>query len=202
MYLRYCLNVELSSGIQIETCPGVYSPAEDTHLLLSAVKVRKGQRVLEMGCGTGIIALHCARTGCMVVGTDISPDAVENARMNAAINSLNLEVIQSDLFDNVNGKFDIIIFNPPYLSDADSKALSSEEIGPRVGGESGHEISVRFMEQAQEHLAKGGRIYLLVSSESDAGVLESARALYSVRKVAEEQLFFEMLAVLELKILK
>ncbi len=187
------------STIKIEIHPGVYAPSEDTHLLLSAMEVRKGQRVLEMGTGTGIIALHCAKAGCLVKGADISIDAVENARQNAAINTLNLDLVHSDLFEKVEGTFDVIIFNPPYLSSQDTDSLSGQEKGPRVGGAGGHEVSTRFLEQAEKHLARSGRIYLLTSSESEAKVLEKARKHYSARKVAEEGLFFETLAVWELK---
>ena len=192
--------MELDRNIQIETCPGVYAPAEDTFLLLSAVEVTKGQRVLEMGCGTGIIALHCTKAGCLVTAADINRGAVDNAMMNAAINHLNMEVIESDLFENVNGKFDAIIFNPPYLSSRDSDGLSDAEKRPLVGGDRGHELSVRFLEETREHLADGGKIYLLTSSESEAGVLEKARMYFSARKIAEQRIFFETLAVHELKL--
>lgn len=189
-------------SIQIETCPGVYAPAEDSFLLLSAVRVSEGQHVLEMGCGTGMIALHCAKAGCRVTAADISQDAVENARMNAAMNSLDLDVVRSDLFGNVRGKFDVIIFNPPYLSSRGSECLSGQEKQPLVGGEGGHEISVLFLEQAKAHLAEAGIIYLLTSSESEAGVLERAGEMFSAKKVAEKRIFFETLAVHEMKMVK
>ena len=142
----------------IDTCPGVYAPAEDTFLLLSAIEVRRGQRVLEMGCGTGIIALHCVRAGCRVTAADIFAGAVDNARMNAAVNSLDVEVLQSDMFGNVRGKFDVVIFNPPYLSVQDTEGLSDAEKRPLVGGEGGHEIAARFLGEARKFLAPGGRI--------------------------------------------
>jgi len=190
--------VKLDPSMKIETFPGVYTPAEDTLLLLSAVKAGKGQRILEMGCGTGIIALHCAKAGYRVKAADISLDAVENARQNAAVNALDIDLAVSDLFVKVRGIFDVIIFNPPYLSSQDSEGLSEAERRPLVGGEAGHEISVRFLEQAPKHIAPGGRIYLLTSSESEGGVLEAARSLYSARRVAERRIFFELLAVWEL----
>jgi release factor glutamine methyltransferase len=199
MFLLRCGAVKLDPTIRIEALPQVYAPAEDSFLLLSTVKVGKGQRVLEMGCGTGIIALHCAKAGCYVTATDISLGAADNARMNASNNDLEMEVVQSDLFDNVAGEFDVIIFNPPYLSSEDAHALSGQEKMPRVGGEKGHEVSVRFLEQAVRHLAKAGKIYLLTSSESETGVLDEARRRFAMKKIAEERLFFETLAVWELE---
>ncbi len=192
--------MKVDISIQIEICPGVYAPAEDTYLLLSAVEIRKGQHVLEMGCGTGIIALHCAKAGCQVTAADVSLGAVENAQMNAAINGLEMEVIQSDLFQNMEEKFDAIIFNPPYLSSEDSEGLSDAEKRPLVGGEMGHEITARFLDGAAERLSPGGKIYLLTSSESETGVLEKARQHYSMRMIAEKRIFFETLAVYEMKL--
>ena len=190
--------MKLDPAIKIETCPGVYAPAEDTYLLLSAIEASEGQRVLEMGCGTGLIALHCAKAGCETTAADISRDAVENARMNAAINGLEVEICQSDLFENVKGTFDAIIFNPPYLSAQDSDGLSDAERRPLVGGEMGHEVSARFLEAAPGFLAPGGKIWHLTSSESQAGLLDKAKGEFSMRKVAEKRLFFETLAVYEL----
>lgn len=187
-------------SIKIVAVPGVYAPAEDTYLLLSAVQAEKGQRVLEMGCGTGIIALHCARAGCSVTAADIAPEAVECAEKNTQKNGLDMEIIRSDLFESIRGKFDVIIFNPPYLSAADSEALSDREKLPLVGGIEGSEISARFMESARRFLAPGGRIYLLTSSETSEAVLREARACYSVKMVAERRIFFELLAVYELRI--
>lgn len=192
--------MKLDPTIQIEMCPGVYAPAEDTFLLLSAVEVRESQHVLEMGCGTGIIALHCAGAGCRVTAVDVFDGAVENARMNAAINNLGMELAQSDLFENVKGKFDVIIFNPPYLSSRDSEGLSEAERRPLVGGDDGSGISTRFLETAPDFLAPGGRVYLLSSSESEAAVMETARELFSARRVAEKRIFFETLAVYELRL--
>jgi len=195
-----CRAVKLNTVIQIDISPGVYPPAEDTYLLLSAINAGKGQRILEMGTGTGIIALHCAKAGCHVTAVDISPDAVKCTRKNAEINNLDMEIVESDLFESIKGKFDIIIFNPPYLSRLGSEKLASADVLPLIGGERGHEISARFLRQAWDHLAPGGRIYLLTSSETEAGVLEASSQLFSANKIAEKRIFFEVLAVLELQL--
>jgi len=194
--------VNLDKSLRIETNPGVYAPAEDSFLLLSAISVRKGERVLDMGTGTGIIALHCAIAGCRVLAADVSPEAVACARANAKANDLDLRVVLSDLFGNVEGKFDVIAFNPPYLSSEGSDALPQEERGPLIGGEAGHETTAGFLAAAREHLTADGRIYLLTSTESEAGVLEAADGVYSIRKVGSRGMFFESLAAWELKSLK
>jgi len=71
-------------------------------------------RALEVGAGTGFVALYLATLGCECEGVDVSLEAVECCRINAAANNLELSFYQSNLFENVSGLFDIIIFNPPY----------------------------------------------------------------------------------------
>ncbi|MDO9536796.1 MAG: methyltransferase [Thermoplasmata archaeon] len=195
-----CRVVKFDNGIQIETCPNVYPPSEDTRLLLSAIQASKGQRVLEMGTGTGIIALHCANAGCLVTAVDISLDAVKCTRKNAELNSMDIEIIQSDLFESIKGKYDIIILNPPYLSGQDSENLTPQDALPLIGGEKGHEISLLFLDQAHNFLNHGGKIYLLTSSESEAALLEASSNRFSMKTIAEQRIFFEVLAVLELQL--
>ena len=73
--------------------------------------------ILDIGTGSGCISITLKKElDCNVVGVDISNDALEVARENALINELNINFICSDIFSNVNDKFDVIISNPPYIS--------------------------------------------------------------------------------------
>ena len=184
--------------IMIGVAEGVYQPSDDAFLLLSALEVKEGVRVLEIGTGTGIIALHCAKAGARVTATDISRLAVDNAKKNAMLNDLELDVVQTDLSRGVGGKFDVIIFNPPYLCALGSGALEEAEKLQLIGGEVGSELSIRFLKEVGELMAEQGRIYLLVSSENKEGVLEYAEKIYEMALVGEKALFFEMLDVYEL----
>ena len=88
----------------------VYKPDADTYLLLDAARaeVKAGDRVLEIGTGSGLIAAELAKvTG--VVATDINPHAVLCARKRG------VDVVRSDLFCGIRSTFDLIVFNPPYL---------------------------------------------------------------------------------------
>lgn len=183
-------------GIEIECDGDVYAPAEDSLLLLSAVEVTHGDRVLEIGCGSGITALHCAKAGAEVVAVDIVPEAVECARMNAQRNHLILDIFQSDLLSDVDGEFDTILFNPPYLP-------SDEILDPRwSGGQSGIETTVEFLRQARTHLKNGGQILTVCSSLSDYRSLqeESASLGYDCRRISSSRFFFEEIFVLRLTI--
>ncbi len=83
-----------------------------------------GDRVLDVGTGTGIIAIALAKCGAKVTATDLCPSAVKNARANAARNSVRFECIQSDLLDAVDGRFDLIAMNPPYNFKPDTFAMN------------------------------------------------------------------------------
>ena len=91
-----------SHEMDIESCEGVYEPAEDS--LLLARSVRCGNRCLEIGCGTGIISIYCAMSGSMVEAVDINPLAVKCASENAKRNAVHITAKESDLFSNIAGR--------------------------------------------------------------------------------------------------
>ena len=89
----------------------IYEPAEDSYLLQEQLKnfVKPGMKVLDMGTGSGIQAKTAKELGAEVLAVDINEGCVEHVK------NLEIDTIQSNLFSKVTGKFDIIIFNPPYL---------------------------------------------------------------------------------------
>jgi len=181
-------------GITIECGNEIYAPAEDSLLLLDSVEAAPGERILEIGCGSGIIALHCAKSGAEVVAVDIDSDAVECARLNALRNNIVLEIFQSDLLSEVEGDFDMILFNPPYLP-------SDEISDPKwSGGRSGIETTMEFLMQAREHLKDDGRILTVCSSLSDMDSLMkySASLGYECDKISSKRFFFEEIFVLRI----
>jgi release factor glutamine methyltransferase len=137
----------------------VYSPDADTYLLLDAARleVKPGDRVLEVGTGSGLIAAELAgMTG--VVATDINPHATLCARKKG------VEVVQSDLFCGIRNSFDLILFNPPYLPTQPEERINDWLEHALDGGETGRVVIERFSEQVGSVLAPGGRILLLISS--------------------------------------
>ncbi|MEM0155651.1 MAG: methyltransferase [Thermoplasmataceae archaeon] len=172
-------------GTVIEPCAGVYEPAEDTFLILD--NVLPGRELLEIGCGTGIISVYFAKTGCKVTACDINGTAVECARKNAKENSVLVDFSESDLFSNISGQFDTIIFNPPYLPTSDDV----EEGTQWNGGEDGFKVISPFLDEAKNHLSTNGEIYLVVSSLTDYQSLWSAYKGYVFEEVASKAFFFE-----------
>lgn len=105
-------------GLDLVVLPGVFHPGffHSTALLsehIAALEL-KGKRVLELGAGTGRVAITAARGGALVAASDINPKAVENVRINAARNNVAVDAVLSDLLDELPGHFDIIAINPPY----------------------------------------------------------------------------------------
>ena len=190
--------MEIDARIVIDCCEDVYAPAEDTYLMIESLSIDEGENVLEIGCGTGIISLHCARNGAKVTASDISDKAVECAIMNARKNDIDIIVLNSDLFEEVNDKFDLIIFNPPYLPADNVIDITFS------GGDSGVEISIEFLSQCGAYLRRGGRAVLIISSLSDFDKFKSAadELDFSIRKLAEKPLFFERITVYELRLKK
>ena len=190
--------MKLDPGLKIQVDAGVYAPSDDTFLLLSAIELQGNERVLDLGTGSGIIGLHCARIGARVTATDISKDAVANARHNAERNDQDISIIHTDLFSGLSGSFDVIIFNPPYLSGEDAEKLRIVDRQQLLGWVTGSEISIEFLILAKNFLAPGGVVSLLVSSETASKILDCAIEHYSIHKVTEKRLFFETLAVYKL----
>jgi len=182
-------------GLRLEDHPEVYPPSDDTFLILEAIRRPKGS-VLEVGTGSGIIAAACARTAEWVVATDQNPHAVRLARQNIARNGLEAEVVAADLFDGISGRFDMVVFNPPYLPTSPEDVTGDRWLDLSVnGGPDGLGPARRFLAGVEAHLSPGGRALTLVSSLS-AGRLRAPGGL-SLRPVGSRKLPFETLTVLE-----
>jgi release factor glutamine methyltransferase len=155
-----------------EVFPGVYAPAEDSIMLAERVGELEGH-LLDVGTGCGILAIAAKKA--RAAGVDLNPKAIANARENAKQNNSSATFVVSDLFENVSGTFDTIVFNPPYLPTSPEEKLKGDENLAYDGGMSGRDVLDRFLEEFPAYIKEGGEILLLLSSLSDNG--ESAEKL-------------------------
>ncbi|MCX6679093.1 MAG: class I SAM-dependent methyltransferase [Methanothrix sp.] len=174
----------------------VYQPAEDTYLLLRAAQseARPETLALEIGCGSGFISQELGPKVARLLATDINPHAVRAARARG------IEVIRADLFRGIKGKFDLILFNAPYLPTEPAERTGQWIDYALDGGENGRQTVDRFIEDLAVHLRPGGRALLLISSLTGlAEVQKTAEAAgFTAEVVADEGCFFERLYVLRL----
>lgn len=183
-------------GREFLVLPGVYEPSEDTFLLADHLKVREGERVLELGTGCGILAVLAAEQGGRVVATDVSEAALRCAWLNAWRHGVGgrVELRRGELFSPVGAStFDLILFNPPYLPE------EGEEDRRWSGGRSGRKVLDPFLSELPLHLSPGGRALFVQSSLS--GVGESLRRLreegLEARILRRLRFFFEELVLVE-----
>src|SRR5437762_5716651 len=106
-------------NIRMQVPSSVFHPGFffSTHLLLDQIKrgSLKNKKLLEPGAGSGLISIYAAQRGAIVTATDINPVAVECLRENSRENNVQIDILRSDLFDEIPSQlFDIIVINPPY----------------------------------------------------------------------------------------
>lgn len=187
--------MEYKDGLDMAEDPEVYPPSEDSILLTESLDIRIGEKVLEIGTGSGIVSIQCALNGADVVCGDINPRAVALARRNAAANGVDIDVRETDVYSNIEGRFDTIVFNLPYLPVEDEGELAKAW----SGGPDGLGPLPRLLEGAPEHLLPDGRVVVVVSSLMDRAGLDKTLEGYEVKVLGELPLFFERLQVLEIK---
>jgi release factor glutamine methyltransferase len=182
----------------------VYQPEADTYLLFEEAlkEIRPGDRVLEVGTGSGYIAAGIIGlvknseldTCSLVMGTDINPHAVRCTREKG------VEVVRTNLFVGLRGPFDLIVFNPPYLPTRPEERVEDWLEHALDGGPDGRAVLSRFANEVGMVLAPGGRILLLISSltgeEAVVGIF--TKLSYKVEIVTKRRVFDEDLLVLRI----
>jgi release factor glutamine methyltransferase len=187
--LQYIIGEQEFWGMALRVTPAVLIPRPETEGLVEQTIVplrdRRAQ-VVDVGCGSGCIALALASElpDARIYATEISPAALAVARENASRHEKEkkVEFLQGNLLEplvnkNLEGTFDAIVTNPPYLTDSDMKSLEPEVRGyePRLALEAGTDgLSVvrRLLPQAEVFLKRGGRFILEVGINMENPVRE------------------------------
>lgn len=176
--VQYITGQQEFMGFSFQVNPEVLIPRLDTEVLVENVlEYVEGKRVLDMCTGSGCIILSLAKLASLqhAVGVDISRAALDVAEKNAALLHASVDFLQSDLFENVVGEYDIIVSNPPYIAEEEFETLTKEvrEQEPMLalsGGVDGLDFYRRIAEDAGVFLSPQGRIFLEIGCGQGAGV--------------------------------
>ncbi len=160
-------------GFTLAVFPSVFHPR---YFGSSAILARfvssldlRDKLFLEVGCGSGIVAMCAARAGARVTAVDINPEAVRCTLENARTNGLTIDALAGDLFSSVDARrFGVIAWNPPYLP-RDPANVSERAFygGPQF------DLIRRFASEARSHLTADGAIYSLLSADIDVPAIEA-----------------------------
>lgn len=130
-------------------------------------EVKKTDRVLDMGTGSGVNGILAASKSLKVVAVDINPSSVENAKHNAEINGVasRMDIHLSDLFDSVKGRFDLIMFDPPF------RWFKPKNMRERSTADENYKTLTSFFDNVKDFLSKDGRILLFFGTSGDIDYL-------------------------------
>lgn len=177
--LQHILGYQEFMGLKFQVTPKALIPRQDTETLVEEVLryLHDGMRILDMCTGSGCILLSLLRysNDCAGAGCDISEEALQVAKKNAEALGVEAKFFQSDLFEKVSGKFEIIVSNPPYIPSGEIGNLMEEvrEHDPILaldGGEDGLDFYRELTKKAGEYLCPGGMLFFEIGCDQAAAV--------------------------------
>ena len=179
---QYIIGSSDFHGLTLKVDERVLIPRSETEELVELIlseNLEGSLSVLDIGTGSGAIALALAssRPDWQITASDLSGDALALAAENAQSCGLNPTFVQSDCFEAISGSFDIIVSNPPYISEADKNevglnVLTSEPHMALFAEEDGYAVYRKIAEQAGDYLTEKGKIYLEIGYKQGDGVKE------------------------------
>ena len=189
--LQYLTGEQEFMGLTYKVNESVLIPRQDTECLVEIVlkHLHDGMRILDMCTGSGciLISLLHYSNDCEGVGVDLSEEALNVARDNAErlsnngiSDKMNVNFVHSDLFENIDGNFDIIVSNPPYIKTEVIKGLMPEvrDYEPMMaldGMEDGLYFYRKIISSAKEHLSRGGQLFFEIGYDQGQEVSDLMR---------------------------
>lgn len=182
--LQHILGYQEFMGLRFRVNGDVLIPRQDTETLVEEVmrNLHDGMHILDMCTGSGCILLSLLRysNDCVGTGCDISEKALQAARENARALGLEAEFVQSNLFEKVKGKYEIIVSNPPYIASGEIPGLMEEvrnydPLEALDGGEDGLRFYREIIKSAGEHLYPGGMLFFEIGFDQGKDVSDYMR---------------------------
>ena len=177
--LQYITGEQEFMGLNFKVNSNVLIPRQDTETLVEeALKIcQPGMRLLDLGTGSGcvIISLMKNAHGMTAVGSDISKQALLVAKENGKLHEVDIDWIRSNLYENISGRLDWIVSNPPYIAQADLLELMPEvrdfePVGALDGGVDGLDFYRQIVAQSKDHLNQDGYLYLEIGYDQGPAV--------------------------------
>lgn len=185
--LQHLTGVQEFMGLEFLVNEHVLIPRQDTEILVEEVmrNLHDGFRILDMCTGSGCILLSLLHYSnhCVGLGVDISAEALEVARQNAdKVHEPDARFLQSDLFERVEGKFEMIVSNPPYIRSAEIGMLAEEvrlhePVRALDGMEDGLHFYREIIDKSREYLCGGGQLFFEIGCDQASavtGLMEAA----------------------------
>lgn len=177
--LQHILGYQEFMGLHFIVTPDVLIPRQDTETLVEEVMrfLHDGMRILDVCTGSGCILLSLLKysNDCIGTGCDLSEKAVLVAEENARALGISAEFVQSDLFENITGRYEMIVSNPPYIASEEIPSLMEEvrEHDPLMaldGGKDGLYFYREIIKQAGDYLYPGGMLFFEIGCGQAADV--------------------------------
>lgn len=176
--LQHLTGTQEFMGLEFDVNENVLIPRQDTEILVEEVmKIAEGKSVLDMCTGSGCIIVSLAKLSKLkkAAGVDLSEKALVVAAKNAIKHKVEIEYIHSDLFDQVEGIYDIIVSNPPYIPSAEINNLMSEvkdhePVLALDGTEDGLEFYRKISSEAKKYLKESGSIFFEIGHDQGEDV--------------------------------
>ena len=181
-YLIQGINLDINVNTK------VFQPPIENSISSKYINIEKGEKVIDIGTGCGILAILASKMGGKVYATDIDRNSIKLAEENAKLNKVDINFSIGGLFSSFEEKFDVIISN---ISQTILSPLSKNEMGELAvsvdGGKNGNKWILKLLRKARKYMDSGSRMYVNIYTISDyKKTIKIMRRLYNIKLLAKQ----------------